>query len=389
MVILLKRLKKYRFLIFIAFFLLLGFVSAPLIYSGFFNIYFSSFKIRWYYHIILFLGTLFITLTLHELTHFISFLISGYKVDVIILLFLVFYKDNNKWKMKINFKLLLLGGGMVMPDLGEITSDEDFNKAVKAMRASLLAAPLFSLISGVVLFLITAIFFYSSKVMVPLSFYILLFSLLYTYLSSKEADQAYGDFKAYKKLKYDYDLTLLFVLQYASTLTLYFKDKLYTYLENKIPIQHNLIDISFFQILLEDNLYENNEIDFFLYERVYYYVKYPNRFRSLCSNLVYLDLCQLIIFYLDKLNFKDQAITLANILTDTINNSKLKEKPKTYLVKQTNHLLNLSDESTYINDPKNIDRGMLSFILLSIPPYIQAEQEKNKGYEKFPLKTLI
>lgn len=385
----LKILKKYKFLIFIITCFLLGFLLGPLIYNGFFGDYFYSFKIKWYFHIIMFFGSLFLTLALHELTHLFSFVASGYKNEAIIILFLLFYKNNNKkWRLKIDFNLLLLGGGMVMPDFGDINDENDYNRALKAMRQSLLAAPLFTLLSGLILFVVTLIFFHTNNILVPLSLYILLFSLFYTYLSSKEANQAYGDFKAYQKLKEPSPFSTLLIMQY-STLTPFFKEKLSAHLANQIPVNHDLVSLGFFNVLLDEAIFEKNELDFFLYERVYYYVLYPSRFSRLANDPSQIGLCQSIIFYLDKLGFKAEAERFSLTLNSRIEKIKINEKATVYLTKQTSHLLKLSDESEYINNPKNINRGFLSFILNSIPTYLEAELYKNKGYETLHLESKL
>ena len=119
-----KHLKKWRLLYFFIACFVLGFLTMPLFHSGYFGLLWRSFTtIKWYFPILLFLATFFITLALHELAHFVSFLISGYKNELIIILFLVFYKIDDKWKLKIDFKLLLLGGGLVFPDLGDIADE--------------------------------------------------------------------------------------------------------------------------------------------------------------------------------------------------------------------------------------------------------------------------
>lgn len=384
-----KFFKKYKLLIFIIISFILGFLLGPLIHDGFFIIYLNSFKIRWYYHIIMFFSTLFLTLALHELTHLISFVLSGFKNEAIIILFLLFYKNtNNKWRMKIDFKLLLLGGGMVMPDLGEINNDDDYNKALKAMRTSLIAAPLFTLISGLLFFLIAIVFFYYNKIVVPLSFYILLFSLFYTYLSSKESNQVYGDFKAFKRIKERSSLSTLFILQYANKLTPYLKNELYEHL-NVMPINQDFISLAFFNALLDEAIFELDELDFFLYERVYYYVLNPTRFSRLCSNTSNFGLCQSIIFYLDKLGFSTDAIRLSNTLLNRIDKSGLSDKSKLYLTNQTIDLLNLANHKDYISNPKNISRDSMSFILNSIPSFIETELYKNNGYKKLYLESKI
>src|SRR5690554_2272588 len=247
-----KHLKKWWVLYFLILCFVVGFITMPFFHSSYFGALWNSLTtIKWYWQVLLFLGTLFFTLALHELAHFVSFLLSGYKNEMIIILFFVFYKKYNKWKLKLDFKLLLLGGGMVFPSLGDINTKQDFDKARKAMQTSLLAAPLFTLISGLLFTTITLIFFYTNSFLVPFSLFTLIFSLFYTYLSTKEAPGVYGDFKAYKRVKNDDDFALVIVSQYATSLPLYHINLMKKHLEKQKPINRDLISKSYFTILLD------------------------------------------------------------------------------------------------------------------------------------------
>lgn len=385
-----KVLKKYRVVIFLLICLILGFSLGPLFYNGYMGDLFNSFKIRWYYHILVFLGTVFVTLSLHELTHHFSFMASKYKSDMIIIFFFIFYRNKDyKWRLKVDFKLLLLGGGMVVPNLGVINNDDDYNKAKTALSKSLLAAPLFTLISSLLLFFVTLIFFYKSMVMVPITFYTLVISIFYTYLSSLESDQAYGDFKAFKKVKNDDLFAQTIIIQYIDELTPYLDNKFRNNIKDQLPIKRDLSSISFFQALLDHAIYDSDELDFLMYEKVYYYAQYPNSFRRLLNSPMNLGLGQYIIFYLDRLNFKDDSIKLKNIFNEKINEFKLNEKVKTYLTKQTDHILGLSDESEYINNPKNMVTGLSSLIFGKMDFFIEAEKTKNNGYKELILESNI
>ena len=115
----------------------------------------------------IFIGVFFLSLVFHELTHLIVFLLNGYQNEVLIILFLVFYKKNQKWRLKVDFKLLLLGGGIVFPNLGSIEDEAAFSRARKAVERSLLAAPLFTLISSTT-FIYTFLYdFYRNGFLVP------------------------------------------------------------------------------------------------------------------------------------------------------------------------------------------------------------------------------
>lgn len=382
-----KHLKKWRVLYFLIGCFIVGFLSMPLLHGAYFTkLWRSLTTIKWYFQIFLFLGTLFFTLALHELAHFISFLLSGYKNEMMIILIFVFYKKNNNWKVKIDFKLLLLGGGMVFPDLGEINNEKDFSDARKAIQKSLLTAPLFTLISGILFIVITFSFFYTNSFLVPFSLYALIFSLLYTLLSTKEAPGIYGDFKAYKKVKKDDKFALVIVSQYVNSLPDYQIEIMKKHLHNQKPIKLDLISKSYFSILLDMALHKD-EIDYFILDKVLYYYNSPVSYSRLISDFDNLDLGQAIIFYLDRLNYKAEAHKLLKLFTTSLDKSVLDLKSKNYFKKQIAHILKVTDESEFLNDKKNISKGKLTFILKNIPSFIESEKEKNKGYQK--IKPLL
>ncbi len=377
-----KHFKKWRILYFFIFCFIIGFLTMPLFHGGYFNDLWASFThIKWYFQILIFIAMFFVTLALHELTHFISFILSGYKNEMIIILFLVFYKKDNKWRFKVDFKLLLLGGGVVFVDLAEIKDEPDFKRANKAMRTSLLAAPLFTLISGVLYLLITLLFFYKNHVLVPTSIYVFIFSMLYTYVSNKETDMIFGDFKAYKRLKNDVNFQNVIISQYANSLYDEKFIEMKEYIKDQNPIKSDLISKSYFIILLDRALFTLDEIDYFCLEKVLYYYNNKMSFSRLVYNTENIDLAQAIIFYLDSLNYKDEAMSLFNILKSSITNSNLNDKAKTYFIKQTKHILKISDETKFLSDIKNIDKGNLFFIMRNVPSVIEAEKVKNAGYK--------
>lgn len=376
-----KHLKKWWVLYFFIICFVVGFITMPLLHSAYFTkLWRSLTTIKWYFQILLFLGTLFFTLALHEFAHFLSFLFSGYKNEMMIILFFVFYKKNHKWKMTIDFKLLLLGGGMVYPDLGEINTETDFNKARKAVQKSLLTAPLFTLISGVLFIIIVFSFFYTSSFLVPFSLYALIFSLFYTYLSFKEAPGIYGDFKAYKKVKNDDKFALVIVSQYISSLPDYQIIGMKKHLTNQSPIKLDLISKSYFTLLLDIAL-QKDEIDYFVLDKVYYYYNSLISYSRLVSDFDNLDLAQSIIFYLNRLNYKSEANKLLNLFNVTLEKSNLDLKSQKYYKKQTSHILKLTDESAFLFNKKNISKGKLTFLLKNIPSFIESEQTKNAGYK--------
>ena len=91
-----------------------------------------------------FLFAYFISVLLHELTHLIAFRVKGIKVKALLVLFFVVFLDDHKWRIKLNFKLLKLGGGMVIPQITSIKEDKTYYKIADGISTSLIAAPIFT-----------------------------------------------------------------------------------------------------------------------------------------------------------------------------------------------------------------------------------------------------
>ena len=356
----------------------------PLFHNGYVGTLLNTFTfVKPYYQILIFIGLLFLTVLLHELAHFLTFTFMGVKSETIIVFMFLFYRNkNNKWRMKINPKLLILIGGLVWPKLGPINSEEDFKKARKAMQTSLLVAPLFTLISGTLLFFISIIFFYRTF-LVPISFYILLFTIVYTYSSTLESSQIVGDFKAYKKVKTDEDFSNLIILQYCDL-----TDYQYLYIENYLK-EHNFYNRQtriYLGHLLEKHIFDNDEVSMFIYEKILTFVSNEYQFSSLFSYDEGVFLAQYILFYLHKANHDEDVLKLFEIFKEKVTSRKTKERYKTYLIKQTSHLLGFSDETEYINNPKNMETHILSFVINSIPKFLESEFNKNKGFKQFKIE---
>lgn len=378
-----KFLKKYKVLLFLITMFVLGFLTMPLFHSGYFGVLWGAYgSVKWYYHILLFIGLFILTLSLHELTHFISFILSGYQNEALIILCFIFYKKDGKWHVNINYKLLLLMGGLVFPDLGMIESQDDFNKARLAMRKSLLRAPLFTLISGVILFLVTMVFFYHVGLLVAISIYTLLFSLLYTFVSYQENNQMFGDFKAYQRVKDDESFAFKILLQYTSGYSDYQINIIREYLDEHLFKDDSM---TYLHLLLDDYIYKSEAFDFYLFDKMTSYIHDDFRFINAIHSTSGLEFAQSIIFYADKIGYHDRALILKEKLFNHINSSKYRDIIKTYIKKQTNHLLGLEDNSLYINDVKNIATNPLYFIISSIPSFVSQELERNKGYLRLPL----
>ncbi|CCV65578.1 predicted peptidase (M50) [Paracholeplasma brassicae] len=382
--------KKYKLIIFLAFCFILGIFSVPLFNSGYLSTLFGSFfKLPFYYHIMLLVGMFFLTLSLHEFTHLFAFLFRGIKSKAIFLLCFVFYKSERGWRLSYNPSLFLLGGGLVIPDVGLILNEDDEKRYQRAFAFSLIAAPVMTVVSSLLLFILTIFFFYEEPWVVVSNTYVLLFSSLYTYASTFETQTIYGDFKAYKHVKTDPDFALLILSEYTSELSAYHVSLLEDYLDSKPLYGQTFHTLTFFQLLLEHHVFNNNTFDEKIFKRATHFQTHKHAYKRLITKQTHLELASLLIYYFDKCHLQKERDQLYFWYKDALSDSKIKEPVKTYLEKQIAHLIKESDESTFLNEKENIKSGPMYWVFKGLPSYYETEQKRNEGYPYFDLSCEI
>ncbi len=382
-----KFIKKHKVLFFFIICFILGFVTMPLFHSGYIKQLLKSYTtVKWYLHILLFIGTLLLTLILHELTHSLIFYIDGYENEALIFLFFVFYKFKGKWKIKIDFKLLAFGGGLAYPNLGTINNDLEFEKARKTMLRSLIAAPLFTLISGLVLFVTVIIFFYKIPVLLVISFYYFLFSMFFTMTSTLETEVIKGDFKAYKRVKNDAVFASLIIFQYTKISDFSYNVAKETLLT--LPKGTDIIYLNYLSHVIEKQVFTDEFVDLDVYNFLYPYLSKSN-FMKLLYKFDHFSIAQSLLLYFYKCNFKDNVNELLLLFEQRLDLLKVKEEQKDFLLKQTLHLLNKENNADYINCLDKMAGDDLFFIFRHIPSFVEDELNRNKGVIPFILKCDI
>lgn len=375
--------KKYGFLIYITVVLILGIITVPLFHSGYLSTLVGGFfSIPFYYHVIWFLFAYFISVLLHELTHLIAFRVKGIKVKALLVLFFVVFLDDHKWRIKLNFKLLKLGGGMVIPQITSIKEDKTYYKIADGISTSLIAAPIFTLVFGTVITLLNLLFFYDMPHFTIFSFFILIFTILFTLASNVSTDLMYGDFKAFDKFKKDPLFKLSIITQYVDELSIYHLELLNAHIV-KYPVSdfpNELLPI--LSTLFEYHIFEHipNEP---LLERARYVRMHAHLLRRFMRKEVYIPLAQYIIYFLDKNNLREDAISLFENFKRNLDQLKLPALNKIYLLKQTSHVLGLSDEIVYLSRHEHVVPSRFSFIFESFPDFYNDEKTHNLGYQRF------
>lgn len=255
---------KKKWLTYIIFGLVFGFLAANFRYLGFSEkISLGLKQIPFWSYPLLFIFSFYLTLSLHEFGHFFGFMFHGTKNRAIHITAFVLYKKNNHWRLGFNYRLFKLLGGFVVPDLNIIDSEETYQKEIQTFAKSLIIGPLSTIISMlmiIVIFLLVLI--YSEKVFwIGSLFIVTIFSALLSYvyiLSSKlHTDNIYGDFVAHKKMQEDELFQYVQISQYIG-FSLKNHEKSENFLFNKcqeLLIKHPLRNNMFYYTLLKEYLY--------------------------------------------------------------------------------------------------------------------------------------
>ncbi len=358
------------------------------IFRPYFYILFGSYlKVPFYYHILIFLASYFIVVLLHELAHAVAFLIKGIKPKMILVLMFLFYKDT-RWHLKINPKLMVLGGGMVMPNFHAIHSQKDIDYLKKATAFSLITAPTFTVVFASLLLLTNLIFFYDTPLTV-FAFYIALFSAFFTYTSTLSAQGIYGDFVAHKRINTDPMFALSIVTQFVDDLNPFLIDEMRKRLFEHIPSDFSIHLLNFYQVLLNKGIYEDSEIDELLLEKTRVLAKSSVIGRRIARQYQQPLILQQAILYLYRCQEDELVDRLMVLFEAELDRVKTKQPVKQYYMKQTNHLLNRIDASEYLNDTRPFHLGLMDLIVSNIPEYQADEKAHLKPIERFEKKEMI
>lgn len=317
----------------------------------------------WWAHILVVLGTLFITLTIHELNHAFMFSIQKIKIKAVYLFMLMFIRKNRHFIVKINPKLIILGGGLVVPLLPPVTNEEELEMLGQKISKSLIAAPIASIVFGFIVFVsfMLILFLSTNEILISLMISAVLTVLILTVLvivaSSAASDLASGDFIAYKRVKSDPDFLLSVISSYinfnpeAEELSHEFLfNKKINYLLSS-PNNYNLISYSFIIDYLHEVVFENGQRNSSLDFKLLQLNKY-----SLSSSNEGITVLFLIVYLRYIIGDRDEALTLLEWLK-TLNNKHISSKHLEYEVRRANQILNIGDELEFLTNPKNLYIG--------------------------------
>lgn len=345
-------------------------------------------QIPFYFHLVYLIGSFFLVVLCHELAHTFAFLSRGIKPKLILVLMFIFYRSD-RWHLKIDFKLLLLGGGIVMPEFKPLESKSDIDHYQKATSFSLLFAPIFTIVSASILLLLNVLFWYHIPTLTVVSLYVALFSAFFTYTSTLSAAGMFGDFVAYKKVTSDPVFGLSIISQYVDDMTPFhyqvIKDTLFT----QPMYDFKLHLLNFYGVLLERGIHSDSEIDPILLEKTKLLVGQVYTVRQILRYQQMFVLIQMALGYLYRCHEDELVTKLLTIFNSELDQSKFSDEVKTYYRKQTAHLLCMSDESAFLSNSKASKLGFIDQILSHMPEYQEDEKSRSQQIVRFEKKETI
>lgn len=162
--------------------------------------------------------TFYISITLHELGHFFTFILNGIQMRMLSISIFSFIFDGEKWKLRLNRNNIGVGG-IAVPNLTVISNEEEFKKTQRGYANAIIAAPMVTLTLAIIGALLLLIGFLKHGI---INSYILIFggTLLLANISLFlgcfiKSDAVYGDFRAYSSYKNDDFFAALMMYQYA------------------------------------------------------------------------------------------------------------------------------------------------------------------------------
>ena len=384
--------RKLRILYFFIFSFILGMFYTFLVYQGIWStIRLSLSSIPFWAYPLWILFSFYLTLALHELGHFISFSLQGIKLRALYLTIFVFRKTEKGWNFIIKPKLWILFGGLVVPDLGEIKTDEDYEYVSKAFSKSLITAPIVT-ITVLFLSLLTTVFlilYSSNHVLIGIfllnTIFITLLSTLYIYTFTLSNPMFYGDFVAYKKMKEDDIFRLTQISQYTM-FSLIDSDETTLFLWNKAKelIKKTDINASLFHTMLISNYLEgiihmkqpiDDEVDLKISKlHIGHYLR-SEQGLVLAYDLAYYH-------YIKKDVHKAYQI-YNDIKTRQI--KKVDPKMIEYMKRKTMHIMHIEDQTEFLNNKENLYIGMSWLFDSLFDPY----ETLSEQHEKLPFTPYL
>ncbi|MGG5461011.1 M50 family metallopeptidase [Clostridium sp. B9] len=367
-----------------------------LVYSkDIFNIKTLTSSISLWIKIGIFIGAYIFSVALHELGHFITFIRNGIKMRALYIMFLLFIKKNGKWSFRFRFNSVMLGGGVAIPYIPKIKSEEELKYYQKSFANSIIAAPIVTILIPVVFGLITFLIGITSSngtlkgvfLFITISLFIINSFLALSCLIKNEL--AIGDFPAYKMCKEDKEFMAIMLQQYRTMQGEYESKESYlsTMLNEYIKEEFESKSLNIFTLGVIGNslsitLSDKGDI----LSNIEDYIKYFENNPYVLLNHKFLGAKVVLFSVIEYLAIEKGEYHRAKLLYDkaseTLNNDK-KNEIVDYHIKQCEHLFGISDNREFLSDRRNIKPSEEWPIWSIFDEYYEIEESINEKIFKW------
>ncbi|SDZ46190.1 hypothetical protein SAMN05421736_11394 [Evansella caseinilytica] len=341
------------------------------IVSGMFQIDMSSeyTSLPFYVNVLIVLFTYFMAVGLHELGHAVSFVKNGFRMRAVVVMILLFIKEDGRWKMKVRPNAVTAIGGIAVPDLDAVKDEADFKQKQRGYAKAVIAGPVASVIvwlglstiALLVMFSVTNAYVKSGMFTFTIALTLITLFLLATSLIKSEI--AIGDFPAYSLAKNDRFFMAMQFYQYAffssdkesaRSKNNYVKGVIFEELQKKLEKQDtDLFTMHMMDTFITEYLIGRlTELPPVVKDYVDFLQENPVAFSKLKESeltlIVYLHILRL--WYLQP-ETKEQALGLYEELKSEL---KPNTAMRSYLLKQADHVFGLADNEEFLRNKNNI-----------------------------------
>lgn len=367
-----------------------GLIVSSLAFSGQLAIILNGLSlIKWWLYPIIIILAFYVTLTIHELTHFMSFKRSRTKLRAIYLTIFIFYKTDQGWRFKVDPRLWILFGGLVVPDLAKIKNDEDYKKITTSFKKSLFAAPMATIIYMVFTILTCLLCLMYVKNAFLIGFYFIytlivsILSVIYIKSFNVSTSNIFGDFVAYKKIDHNPWFQLVQFMQYQSLslhnhgYNLYLFNRAKTLLNTRKYI-NQLFHFMVLNYYLE-GINDHNQSHDEALDKLFDHLKFES-FKK--NEMGLLTLFEFAIFLYDQGKVERSYQMYEKAKKHTYKD--VDEQLTTYLYKRYEHVTYLHDHQSYLNQKEHIYTELTWIFEHLIDPYKDIDlKHKKRVYQPF------
>lgn len=312
----------------------------------------------------------------------------------LLIIIFMWNKVDSRWRIHVRPKWFLLGGGFAVPDIEAIRTQEELDTLRCKFARALIAAPIASLILGMILVGVGISLMLMGTNKLPsfgffLAIYSIILTTLYLLVSLIDAGSLVGDFPAYKKMKKNDFFAYSEIYHYFSMASNptqkrhesdFLKDKLDTYIKN---LDRSLATLNLISEFLMDAIVYQIPLGHHTKSYVDYHIKFPqvllNKRQDESAFALVIHLC----YYLYSIRREEEAVSLFERLKANATNPNAVEE---YYFKQAEHLLKIADHLDFLTQREHIKTTQLYWLMDKFEGYYIDEELLNKGIIQIDLE---